>query len=129
MNNTFFIGSLIGRLKLGLKHHKECIIVKKTRNIEIILKLLFKENFIKNYIHYQNDFIVFLKYRTNSIIKNIEIISKPSKKFHVNLYDLKSLLHQNNLCFYILSTNQGIMFGKNAIKLQIGGEVLLKVTL
>lgn len=128
-NNTFHIGALIGQITLSHKHHKEYFIIKKTKNIEIILKFLFKENFIKTYFNFKNNFIVFLKYRPNSVIKKIEMISIPSKKIYVNLYTLKSILYKNKNSFYLLSTSKGILSGYDAIKLNVGGELLFQITI
>ena len=38
-------------------------------------------------------------------------------------------LNQNKLSFYVLSTSQGILQGKDALKLKIGGELLFKITI
>lgn len=131
MSNSFLIGAFVGNLNLGKKHNKEYIIVEKTNNIEIILKFLFKENFIKNYLNLKKNFIVFFKFNTNTtpLIKKIEVISTPSKKIYINWYDLNSLIYQNKISFFILSTSQGILQGKDALKLKIGGELLFKITI
>lgn len=131
MSNSFLIGAFVGKLNLGKKHNKEYIIVEKTNNIEIILKFLFKENFIKNYLNLKKNFIVFFKFNTNTtpLIKKIEVISTPSKKIYINWYDLNSLIYQNKISFFILSTSQGILQGKDALKLKIGGELLFKITI
>ena len=53
MSNNYHIGSLIGSIKLGITHKKEYILVKKTKNTEILLKFFFKKNLIKNYLNYK----------------------------------------------------------------------------
>lgn len=129
MCTKFHIGTLLGRLILSQKHNKEYFIIKKTKNIEIILKFLFKGNFIKTYFNFKNNFIVFLKFRPSSIFKKIEIISLPSKKIYVNLYKLKSIIYKNKNSFFLLSTSKGILSGEDALNLNIAGELLFKITI
>jgi len=129
MGNNFRIGTLLGRLILSQKHHKEYFMIKKTKNIEIILKFLFKENFIKTYFNFKGHFIIFLKFRPISIFKNIEIISIPSKKVYVDLYKLKSIIYKNESSFFLLSTSKGILSSDQALKLNIAGELLFKITI
>ena len=128
MTDNYYISSLINRFNLGKKHNKQYFIIEKTRNIEIILKLFFKENLISNYLHHKNYFIVFLKYNSNFLIKYVKIGSRPGKRLYISLYKLKSLIHQNPLSFFVLSTTSGILHSRDALKLNIGGELLFKLT-
>lgn len=130
MANTFLLGALIGRINLAKQHKKESIIEKKSPIADKILKILFKENIIRNYIETQNNFIIFLKNtrERTSLIKQIKILSRPGKKIYVNVYQLSSLYYQNKLSFYILSTPKGILRAQDALDLNTGGELLFKVT-
>lgn len=131
MKNNFIIGLLIRRLGLSLQHNKEYFIIKKTKNIELILKILFKENFIKTYFNYKNNFIVFLKYQPKSfsILKSIKVVSTPGNKYFVNFKKLSSIIHQNPLSFFIISTSYGIIGSREAIRLNVGGELLFKINI
>jgi len=129
MGNKFHIVTLLNRLILSQKHNKEYFMIKKTRNIEIILKFLFKGNFIKTYFTFKQHFIVFLKFKSTSILKKIEIVSLPSKKIYINLYKLRSLIYKNRTSFFLLSTSKGILSSDDALKLNIAGEILFKITI
>jgi ribosomal protein S8 len=131
MSNNFLLASLIGKINFGLKHKKYSIVEKKSKVIINILKILFKQNIIKNYYLLNNNyFIIFLKYKINnfSLIKKINIVSKPGKKIYISNYKLKSLLYKNYFNFYILSTSLGILDGETALNKNLGGELLLKIT-
>ena len=131
MSNTFLLGSLIGRINFGRKHKKYSVSEKKSKVTTIILNILLKQNIIKSYYLLNNNlFIIFLKYKKNnsSLIKDIKLISKPGKKYYVSNYKLKALIHNNYFCNYILSTTSGIIEGQKALDMNIGGELLLKIT-
>ncbi|MGX7589237.1 30S ribosomal protein S8 [Candidatus Vidania fulgoroideorum] len=86
-----------------------------------ILKKL-KKYFDKIYI-LDKKIIVKLKYIFNNpVIKNINFISKPSRRIYIKIKNLKKI---NVNC--LLSTNVGILNRKESIKNNIGGELLFSV--
>ena len=129
MSNIFLLVSLIGRLNLAIIHKKIFIIHKKSKKLELFLNILVKENIIKNYIVNNNYFIIFLKFKNSiSFITNIKLLSKPGKKYYVNLYKLNSLINKNkNTTIYFLYTTKGILTGQNAKIQKIGGELLFQI--
>lgn len=129
MFNTFLLGSLLGRLNLAIVHRKLFIIHKKSKNLELFLNILIKENIIKNYLINNNYFIIFLKFKNSiSVIKTIKLLSKPGKKYYINLYKLNSLINKNiNTTLYFLYTTKGILTGQNAKIQKIGGELLFQI--
>lgn len=129
MSNIFLLGSLIGRLNLAIIHRKLFIIHKKSKNLELFLNILVKENIIKNYVVNNNYFIIFLKFKNSiSFIRNIKLLSKPGKKYYINLYKLNSLIDKNkNTTLYFLYTTKGILTGQNAKIQKIGGELLFQI--
>lgn len=58
--------------------------------------------------------------------KFLHIISKPSKRCYISYKKLKDFNHGYKS--YILRTSKGIISSQTAIKEQIGGELLLKIT-
>ena len=128
MSNIFLLGSLIGRLNLAIIHKKFFIIHKKSKNLELFLNILVKENIIKNYVVNNNYFIIFLKFKNSiSSIINIKLLSKPGKKFYITLYKLNSLINKNRTTIYFLYTTKGILTGQNAKIQKIGGELLFQI--
>lgn len=70
---------------------------------------------------------VYLKYGPNNekIINTIERVSKPGCRVYVGRDDIPSVL--NGLGINILSTSRGVMTGREARRLGIGGELLCRV--
>ena len=130
MSTNYIISSLIGKIFLAKKHNKIYITEKKTKTGEILLKLFFKKSLIKTYTITNNNFIIFLRYKYgNSLIKDLKMISIPSKRIFISVYKLQSLIFKNNLTFYFLSTTMGILEGRDALHLNLGGEILFKINL
>lgn len=102
---------------------------------QAILETLKKLNFIKDYYVEAEGNIkrlfVQLKYISTGIgtamgkIHKITRVSKPGRRFYCNTDFYKHLSHHER---YIISTNKGIMSGSEAKDLNVGGEVICKVS-
>lgn len=70
---------------------------------------------------------VTLKYDESgdSVIHELERISKPSNRVYVKATDIYS--PKNRYGFYVISTSRGLMTSKDARKNKLGGEVLLSI--
>ncbi|MBQ6130654.1 30S ribosomal protein S8 [Candidatus Saccharibacteria bacterium] len=61
----------------------------------------------------------------NSKINEISKVSKPGRRVYVSADEIPTVKSGRGLV--LLSTSKGIMTGRNAKKLRLGGEVLVKV--
>ncbi len=101
---------------------------KLKRSLANILK---QEGFIRNYRYLDNKkqgiLRIYLKYGEEGerVISRLERVSKPSVRVYVGKEDIPKV--QGGIGVVILSTNQGVMSGKQARKLGIGGEVLCRI--
>ena len=70
---------------------------------------------------------IYLKYKQKEepAITRIERVSKPSRRIYVKAKKIPDVCSGYGLL--ILSTNKGIVGGKNAKDLNVGGEVLCKI--
>jgi len=120
------------KLKNGLKKNHKSIQINYSSVIVDILNILEFEGYIqgykiiKNKISNSRNIIVFLKYYQNKAV--IRIIKKISKKSRQIFVKKSYLLFSNKEgATYIISTPKGILSDKEALKLNVGGEVLLKI--
>jgi small subunit ribosomal protein S8 len=95
-----------------------------------ILEILKKDGFIKEYRKDNNgsfDFIeVVLSYSgLQPAIKEIEVLSRPGRRVYAGVADIPVVY--NGLGVIILSTPRGVMTDYDAKRLNVGGELLLKV--
>lgn len=63
--------------------------------------------------------------RRKPAFTQVEVISKPSLRVHMDTLALKTALRDDALA--IVSTSQGVMSGRDALKKHIGGELLFKI--
>ncbi|MGP1478549.1 MAG: 30S ribosomal protein S8 [Capnocytophaga sp.] len=97
-----------------------------------ITKILFDQGFILSYKFddstVQGTIKIALKYdkvTKEPVIRHIERASRPGLRKYAGAEDLPRVL--NGLGIAIISTSQGVMTGKKAKELNIGGEVLCYV--
>ena len=101
-------------------------------NIKIsIARILKEEHFIRNYRVLTDDkqgmLRVYLRYleKGEPVIEGIERVSRPGLRVYVGKDDIPRVAGGYGIS--ILSTSRGVLTGKNANRLDVGGEVLCKV--
>jgi len=101
-----------------------------TKNIVQILK---EEGFINDFqilqSKTQNSIIISLKYSSETrqpVLKNLERVSKPGIRVYARKKNISNVL--GSLGTVILSTSQGIMTDRKAKLLNIGGEILCRIS-
>lgn len=97
---------------------------------ESIVAILKNEGFIANYEVKKEDnksnIEVELKYINKApVIREIERVSKPGRRIYSKSQEMRPV--RNNMGIAILSTSRGVMTGRKAKKLNVGGEILLRV--
>ena len=116
--------SMAGLLVLGIPASK----VKKE-----ITKILFDQGYILSYKfentdNNQGNIKIALKYdklNKEAVIKKIQRISTPGLRKYVSANKLPRIL--NGLGISIISTSKGLMTGKQAVRENIGGELICYV--
>lgn len=116
-------------LNQAIKHNKNICVVPLTNiNLEI-LKVLYANGFIYSYTLDYKKLKVLIALNiigdTNSM-KQIKIISKPSKPTYYTVRQLKNRIVKEGR-FYILSTSSGIISSESALKLNASGEVWFEI--
>ncbi|MFC1686381.1 30S ribosomal protein S8 [Patescibacteria group bacterium] len=112
-----------------LVEHTKVIIPYSTLKFEVA-KILEQEGYIKGFSkdrQEQHDMLVLdLKYYNDeSVIKGIEMVSKPGQRIYSKTQKFPSVL--GGLGILIISTPQGLMTSFRANKKNLGGEVLVKI--
>lgn len=127
------ISDMLTRLRnaIGARHTKVDIPASRLK-IEIA-RILKEEGYVTNYSLKTTEgsnartLRIFLRYgpKGESVISNIERVSKPSRRVYVPGKEIGRVL--GGLGINILSTSQGVMTGKQARRSKVGGEVLCSV--
>lgn len=123
------IADLLTRIRNAQLAKHDTVTVKTSRFRCEILRILKEEGYIADYT-VSNDTIavaeISLKYFDNApVIKNISRESKPGRRVYVKYQAIPEVLGGLGLC--IVSTSKGVMSGKQAREMKVGGELICTV--
>lgn len=124
------IADMLTRIRNALHaRHPRVDIPASKLKLEII-KILKEEGFIQNYrVAEENGkktIKVYLKYvNKKPAITQIERVSKPGRRVYVGAREIPKVL--GGLGINILTTSRGVMTGREARKLGVGGEIICQV--
>ena len=140
------IGDLLNRITTANQNAK-AIVVQNSKYKREILKVLYEEGWIAGIMEKKDnlnsktcikELIVFLKRpyidASNKNWTNINLkvlrISKPGRRIYYSAKETKNLLLKvtNIASTIIISTNKGVMTVNKAAELNLGGELLFKIS-
>ena len=123
------IADLLTRVRNALMRDKTTVNAPYSKLKHELAKLLVKEGFLTSVKKVKKDFDeleITLKYfEDEPVIKELVRESKPGLRKYSSYKDIKP--HKGGLGIKVLTTSEGLMTDKEAIKKQIGGEVICRV--
>jgi small subunit ribosomal protein S8 len=127
---NYAIGDFIIQLKNAALAHRKAVVAPYANLSKAVAQVLKKEGFVDSVeeetIDGKRMLTVVLRYqRRKPSITNIDLISKPSLRTYVAAHKIGS--KEGRAATAILSTNAGILTGKDAVKKGVGGELLFKI--
>jgi len=125
------IADMLTRVRNAAKAGHKFTEIPSTKLKKDILRIMVEEGYVAGMEEKQagNRAVIKVKIRymagKSGAISNLKRISKPSLRKYVGKDDVPNVL--NGLGLAILSTSKGVMSGRKASELGIGGEVLCTV--
>jgi small subunit ribosomal protein S8 len=120
------IANFLTKIKNSVSRKAAKVDVMKSGVVSDILSVMKKEGYIADYKDSNESkysITVILKYNNGkSVISGLKRISKLSRRVYVKSDDVPSVF--NNLGIAVISTSKGVLAGKEARALKVGGEVL-----
>jgi len=123
------IADMLTRIRNANMLRHEIVEIPKTKMSKAIAEILKREGYIQNFETYTENLnqylLLSLKYHGPSrepVISKLERVSKPGLRVYTNSKTIPTVL--GGLGISILSTSKGVMTGKSAMSLGIGGEIL-----
>lgn len=121
---------MLSNIRVGFLAKKKFIISRYSMRSLDCLELLYKLGYIYGYTLLRNGRVkIFLKYFDNrSVIRNIFLLSKSSRKEYIPYRTLKGALINNYISingFMLVSTPRGVVTDIEAILLKSGGRPIL----
>lgn len=128
MNYT--VGDFAIQLKNAALARKKEITTPYANIKKAIAKVLIKEGFLDSVkeetVDNKKQLIVTLRYQKRKpSITDVSLVSKPSLRVYIGADEIGS--KQGRASVAVLSTNGGVLTGKEAMKKKLGGELLFKI--
>lgn len=127
---NYVIGDFIIQLKNAAFAHKKTVLAPYANLSKAVAAVLKKEGFVDSVKEETVDghrmLSIALRYhRRRPAITDIALVSKPSLRTYVGADEI--MQSQGRAATAVLSTNAGVLTGKDAIKKGVGGELLFKI--
>lgn len=125
------IAQMLTNVRNGSMAKLEKVDMPASKVRENIAKILIKEGFVRSYKmardSKQGIMRIYLKYdeQGSPAFSNLSKVSTPGKRVYVKTSEIPVVRSGTGQC--IISTNKGIMTGNDAIKANLGGEILCLV--
>ena len=124
------IADMLTRIRNAITAKKETVEIPASNMKKAIADILLSEGYVKDVKivedGYNGKIAITLKYSDKkSVITGLKRLSKPGLRTYSGVEDMPKVL--NGLGTVILSTNKGILTGKQAKAAGVGGEVLCYV--
>ena len=121
------IADMLTRIRNAITAKKESVEIPASNMKKAIADILLAEGYVKDVKivedGYYGKIAITLKYSDKkSVINGLKRVSKPGLRTYSGVETMPSVL--NGLGTVILSTNKGVMTGKQAKAANVGGEVL-----
>lgn len=127
MSRNDLIADTFTIIRNAIMCKKENVDIPASNTVKSIMEILKQESYIDNFKviedKKQGILRVYLKYIAGkSAIRNIKRVSRSSVRIYVKRTKVPSVLRGRGLA--VVSTSKGVMTGKQARELNIGGEVI-----
>ena len=124
------IADMLTRIRNAIKSNKESVEIPASNMKKSIAEILLNEGWVKDVKivedGYNGKIVVTLKYvDKKSVISGLQRVSRPGLRNYADVENMPRIL--GGFGTVILSTNKGVMTGKNAKANNVGGEVLCYV--
>ena len=125
------VSDLITRIKNAVRAKRKEVIFDNFKINKAILKVLVSEGFLEGFNVDTRDgrkvLIAIIKYEKRSpVFTDVLVVSKPSLRKYATFKQIPEIQRKGRHTI-ILSTNKGIMTGKDALKKNMGGEILFRI--
>ena len=124
------IADMLTRIRNAITAKKETVEIPASNEKKAIAEILLEEGWVKDVKlvedGYNGKIVITLKYDDKkSVISGLRRVSKPGLRHYAGVENMPRVL--GGFGTVILSTNKGIMTGKNAKAANVGGEVLCEI--
>ncbi len=119
------VGDFLIRVKNAAMAKNREVEVKSTKLIKEVAKVLKNLGYLEKVEEGNGQIKVRLAFRQREpVLINLRLVSKPGLRVYMGADELESIKKPT---FFIISTSQGVLSNKEALKKRVGGEVIAEV--
>jgi small subunit ribosomal protein S8 len=123
--SNYPVGDFLVRIKNASLARRKTVEFPLNKFVSAVAKSLVKERYLQEVQIVQGFLKANLSFRRKEpVITDIKIVSKPGLRVYMKVEDLQK---KRGPSIYILSTPEGVMSSKEAIKKGLGGEVIAEI--
>lgn len=113
------------RLKNASLAKNKSVSIKLDKKVLAIAESLKKLGYLSDVKSSDGVLTVSLAFKNKTpVLRNLKLVSKPGLKVYKGIDELETFKSPS---FYLMSTSKGVMGSRQAVKLRIGGEVLVQI--
>ena len=125
------ISDLIIRIKNAARAKRKEVVLIDLKINKAVCKVLVREGFLESFESQVKDerkvLVAKIKYEKRSpVLTDVLVVSKPSLRKYATASQIPDIQRKGRHNI-ILSTNKGIMTGREALKKNMGGEILFRI--
>lgn len=128
---NYRVSDLIIRIKNAARAKRKIAVLDNLKINKAICKVLVSLGFLEGFESDIRDgrkiLVATIKYeKRNPVLTDVLVVSKPSLRKYATTKEIPGIQRKGRHTI-ILSTNKGIMTGRDAMKKNIGGEILFRI--
>ena len=132
MSNKFLIANMMSALYNKKYFFNTPVVVEYSKICEKILDKMLSNGYIKSYEVVndngrKNINVVLRTMNGVKVINSIKLFSKPCRRLYVDVLSLKKMMMRNEYSLVLLSTSKGVLTMSEAIKNNVGGEIICEI--
>ncbi len=130
MSSLNHVASFVSILNTAIRSHLKMVNVRRTRKIMKLTELLYINGAINSFSVANEYITIMFKYcNGKSVISNISLVSKPSKRAFWTLGVLNNKFKVSAFAgFFIVSTSKGLLTSNECLLADyVSGEIILKI--
>jgi small subunit ribosomal protein S8 len=119
------VGDFLIKIKNAALAKRKEVTVPYSKLVHSISEVLKKEMYLSEIKKVENDLVVKVAYfKKEPAILQLRLVSKPGKRVYAGCDELRD---HKGPSFFLVSTPQGVMTSKEAVKKNIGGEIIAEI--
>lgn len=125
MKSNYFVGDFLIRFKNAAMAKNKSFEARSTKLVLAVAEALKKQGFLDGVTKKGSKAIFSLAFKhKRPVLTDLKLVSKPGLRVYTDVWELNK---RKKPSFLLISTPKGILSSKEAIKQNVGGEVIVEI--